>query len=169
VKYREHGCFKVSEVGVGSYSLSGAYGRKNTQRFMGMIDRAVELGVNFFDTAHAYGGAERVLGEALKPYRDDVIIASKIGMKGGTKPNLSREHIMASCDESLGRLQTHYIDLYQVHFDDPDTPVRETVLALEELVDEGKILRYGVGHLPANRAREYFEACKGLEIQGFSG
>lgn len=155
---------RVSELGVGSYSLSGAYGRKDPRRFKGVVDRAVELGVNFFDTAHAYGDAERVLGEALKPYRDDVVIASKIGMREGATPDLSYGHVKASCEESLDRLQTHYIDLYQVHFDDPGISVAETVGALDELVDEGKILRYGVGHLPAERIKEYFDTGKVVSV-----
>jgi aryl-alcohol dehydrogenase-like predicted oxidoreductase len=158
MRYRELRGLKISEVGVGSYSLSGAYGRKETGKFATMIGRAHELGVNFFDTTHVYGDTERILGEALKPFRDDVIIATKIGMRDRSIANLSREHIKRSCEESLERLKTHYIDLYQVHFDDPATPVEKVVDALEELVDKGKIRRYGLGHLPALKVEAYCEA-----------
>lgn len=158
MKYRKHKGFKVSEVGVGCYSLSGVYGGKDIEEFKRMIDRACELGVNFFDTAYTYGDAERILGEAVKPIRDDIYIATKIGVKQNIKPDLSRKYVKNVCEESLERLQTHYIDLYQVHFDDPNTPVKETVGALEELVDDGKIRQYGVGHLPLERVETYCEA-----------
>jgi len=157
LRYREHGGFRLSEVGLGCYSLGGAYGRKDPEGFKGVIDRAHELGVNFFDTAPVYGEAERVLGEALKPYREEVYIATKVGLRDGVRPDLSRDHVKRSCEGSLRRLKTHYVDLYQVHFDDPRTPVEETVSALEELVDEGKVRRYGVGHLPAERVEAYCE------------
>lgn len=155
MKYREHRGFKISEIGVGTYSLSGVYGKKKAGEFKNMVDRAYQLGVNFFDTAHVYGDAERVLGEIVKPYRDEVYVATKIGIKENVRPDLSREYVRKCCEESLERLQTHYIDLYQVHFDDPRTPVDETVHTLNELVDEGKIRVYGVGHLPLERVKEY--------------
>ena len=157
MKYREHNDFKVSEVGVGCYALSGVYGKKDVKEFKKMLNRAYELGVNLFDTADAYGDAEQVLGEIVKPYRDSVYIATKVGVKGDIKPNLSGRYVKLACEQSLERLQTKYIDLYQVHFDDPDTPVEETVGALEELVREGKICHYGIGHLPLERVEVY---CK---------
>lgn len=157
MEYREHKGFKVSEIGVGCYSLSGVYGKKDVEKFKQMLDRAYELGVNFFDTAPVYGDAELILGEAVKPYRDDVYIATKVGLRENSKPDLSGKHVRTSCEKSLGRLQTDYIDLYQVHFNDPNTPVEETVEALEELLNEGKIRGYGVGHLPADRVEAYCE------------
>ena len=152
---RTHGGVAVSEIGVGAYSLSGGYGRKDVVEFKRMVGRAHELGVNFFDVADGYGDAERILGEALAPFREDVIIATKVGLREGATPNLSYDYISDACEKSLHRLNTDHIDLYQVHFDDPGTPVEESVEALERLVDEGKILHYGVGHLPEERIREY--------------
>jgi aryl-alcohol dehydrogenase-like predicted oxidoreductase len=155
MQYRKHNDFEISEVGVGCYALSGVYGRKDVPAYRDMLRRAFELGVNFFDTAEAYGEAERILGEVVKPFRGSVYIATKVGVKGGVKANLGGAYVKSACEESLGKLGTEYIDLYQVHFDDPDTPVEETVGALEELVRAGKIRHYGVGHLPAERVKTY--------------
>ncbi|MBU7011997.1 MAG: aldo/keto reductase [Theionarchaea archaeon] len=157
MEYRTHKGCKISEVGVGCYSLAGVYGKKDVHQFKKMLLRAVELGVNFFDTAEGYGDAEHILGGVMRPYREEVIIATKVGIKGNIKPNLSAEYLITACDKSLDRLKTDYIDLYQVHFDDPTTPVEETVGALEDLVVEGKIRHYGVGHLPAHRIETYCE------------
>ncbi|MBU7017651.1 MAG: aldo/keto reductase [Theionarchaea archaeon] len=148
---------EVSEIGIGCYSLSGVYGKKDVTVFKEMLNRAFELGVNFFDTAEGYGSAESVLGETVKPYREDVLIATKVGVKEGVKPNLSDAYITNACEESLKKLQTDYLDVYQVHFNDLETPVEETVTALENLTDEGKILHYGLGHLPGERVEEYCE------------
>ncbi len=156
--YHTHKGFKVSAIGVGCYALSGAYGPKNPEQFKAMIQRAYELGVNFFDTAEGYGDGERILGEAVKPFRSQVYLATKVGMRQGLKPNLSKAYIRQACEGSLRRLQTEVIDLYQVHFDDPHTLVEETLEALEELVQAGKIRRYGIGHLPLERAEAYFQA-----------
>ncbi len=158
MEYRHHGGLKVSEVGVGCYGLSGVYGKVDVAEFQRMVHRAHALGVNFFDTADVYGDAERILGEVVSPFRDEVLLATKVGPRAGVKANLSREYVLEACGRSLARLDTDYIDLYQVHFDDPDTPVAETVAALEELVDQGAIRRYGVGHLPWDRVAAYCEA-----------
>ena len=156
MEYREHDGFRISEVGVGCYGLSGAYGSKDPEEFKRMIRCAYELGVNFFDTAEAYGDAERVLGEAVGPFRDEVYIATKVGLREGIKPCLSRAYVQRGCEESLKRLGTDYIDLYQVHFDDPETPVEETIEVLEGLVRAGKVRRYGIGHLPVERVELYY-------------
>lgn len=157
MKYRKHRNLKLSEIGVGCYALSGAYGSVDVKRFQQMIHRAYELGVNFFDTAEAYGDAEKYLGQVVQSFREDIIIATKVGVREGIRPNLSKEYIFKACDRSLRQLQTDYIDLYQVHFDDPDTPVNETVETLEELVREGKIRYYGIGHLPLHRVMSYLK------------
>ena len=117
-----------------------------------VVDAAIDVGITLFDTADVYGGAgasERALGEILGPRRDQVVLATKFGggdmgygpaagAKGG------RSYIRRAVTESLRRLRTDYIDLYQLHTPDPVTPVEETIAALHELVDEGKI-RY-LGH-----------------------
>ena len=102
----------MSEVGIGCYALSGAYGTKGVKEFKQMLDHARDLGVNFFDTADTYGNAERILGEVVIPYRDDVHIATKVGVRGDIKPDLSGKYVKFACEQSLKRLQTDYIDLY---------------------------------------------------------
>jgi aryl-alcohol dehydrogenase-like predicted oxidoreductase len=156
MQYRKHQNDMISEIGVGCYALSGAYGHKDPDDFKQVLRRAYELGVNFFDTADTYGDqAEQLLGEAIKPFRQDVHIASKVGIREGVKPNLSAEYIKRACAASLERLQIETIDLYQVHFDDPDTPVEETLSGLEELAAAGMIRHFGLGHLATQRVKEY--------------
>lgn len=164
MNYRDFRNFKFSEIGVGTYSLSGVYGKKDLNEFKNMIYRAVDLGVNFFDTAEAYGDAESILGDYVKGFRKNIYIATKVGVKKGVKPNLKEDYIISACEESLKNLKTDYIDLYQVHFNDPETPVEETVNALEKLKKNGKIREYGVGHLPINRTEEYFKIGSPLTL-----
>jgi aryl-alcohol dehydrogenase-like predicted oxidoreductase len=158
MQYRTHQGITISELGVGCYALGGVYGQVDQREFQTMLRQAYELGVNFFDTAEAYGDGERLLGEALRPFRQQVLIATKVGVKEGAKPDLSPGYIRRACDASLQALGTDYIDLYQVHFDDPHTPVQETVGALDDLVAAGKVRRYGLGHLPLQKVTAYFEA-----------
>lgn len=157
MEYQNFKGLRLSKLGIGSYSLSGVYGNKDIDEFKDMINLAYELGVNFFDTADAYGEAEIILGKMIKPYRKNVIISTKVGVKNSMKPNLSSGYIKSACENSLKNLKTDYIDLYNVHFDDPETPVQETVEALEELRKEGKIIKYGLGHLPKNKILKYIE------------
>ena len=114
------------------------------------IQKALELGINFFDTANAYslGVSEEIVGKALKDFarRDEVVIASKVFFQMGDKPNqggLSRVHIMQAVEDSLRRLGTDYIDLYQIHRWDPETPIEETLEALHDLVKSGKVRYIG--------------------------
>jgi aryl-alcohol dehydrogenase-like predicted oxidoreductase len=158
MKYREHAGETLSEIGLGCYALSGAYGHREPEQFIKVIRRAFELGVTFFDTADVYGPAETVLGQAVAPFRKEVLIATKVGARSDGKPNCTPEHIVASCEASMERLGVGVIDLYQIHFDDPETPVAETVGALEGLQAAGKIRHYGVGHLPLARLRDYLSA-----------
>jgi 1-deoxyxylulose-5-phosphate synthase len=116
--------------------------------------RALEAGINFFDTADVYsiGASEEVTGRALKEYakRDDVVIATKVfsPMSGGQNDRgLSRKHIFASIDNSLRRLQTDYIDLYQIHRWDPNTPIEETLEAMNDLVRIGKVRYIGASSM----------------------
>lgn len=121
------------------------------------IRRALELGINFFDTADVYslGRSEEILGKALKDYgpgRDKVIIATKVFAAMGDDPNqrgLSRKHIRHSIDDSLRRLGTDYVDLYQIHRFDPSTPIEETLEALDEVVRSGKALYTGASSMYA--------------------
>ncbi len=150
---------KISELGIGCYALSGVYGDVDKDRFKATLSYARELGMNYFDTAAAYGDvAEKILGEVVKPQREELILSTKIGLspKDGSPP-LSFENVKASCERSLERLQTDHIDIYFVHFDDPQTEVTETVAALDELKEDGKIRHYGVSHLPIKSVEEYLK------------
>lgn len=149
MKYRRLGNsgVKVSEIGLGSWLTYGSSVEDQTAG--NIIHHAYENGINFFDTANAYnrGEAEKVVGKALNSYnRDSYVLASKVYFPMGDGPNdrgLSRKHIMEQCDASLQRLGTDYMDLYQCHRYDPDTPLEETLMALDDLVRQGKILYYG--------------------------
>jgi aryl-alcohol dehydrogenase-like predicted oxidoreductase len=164
MEYRQLGALNVSALGVGCYSLTGVYGRKDPDEFARMIRRAYELGVTFFDTADSYGNAESILGEIVRDFRSDIHIATKVGVVSGASMDLSPARIRRACEESLARLGTDYIDLYQVHFDDPRTPVEDVVDALESLVASGKIRHYGVGHLPADKISKYAEVGRPLSV-----
>ncbi|MFO7624182.1 MAG: aldo/keto reductase [Anaerolineales bacterium] len=157
MKYHKVGDLRLSRIGLGCYALSGAYGAVDTAGFESTLRAAIEQGVNFFDTAEGYGDAETFLGQVLAPVRDRVYIATKLSGTGG-QPDLSAGAVRLACQASLRRLGTEVIDLYQIHFDDPHTPVLETVSALEDLVKEGLIRHYGVSHLPINRVGAYAEA-----------
>jgi aryl-alcohol dehydrogenase-like predicted oxidoreductase len=157
MEYRSHAGENISEIGVGGYSLSGVYGKKEPQQFVDLVQRAYDLGVTFFDVADIYGPAEEILGRAVAPFREQVWIATKVGWGAEGKPDCSSGHILDSCDKSLELLGSDYIDLYQIHFDDPETPVEETVAALEELKVAGKIRHYGVGHMMPERFSSLME------------
>ncbi len=119
-----------------------------------IVRRALDLGVNFFDTANVYsnGRSEEIVGELLKDNRDDVVIASKVRLKTGEGPNkegLSRYHILSQIRKSLKRLRTDRIDLYHIHRWDYSTPVEETLLALNDLVRQGKVGYIGASSMHA--------------------
>lgn len=118
------------------------------------IKLCLDAGVNFIDTAdvYSYGESEDLLGQAIQGIRKDLIIATKVRMRMSDKPNdigLSRHHILESCDASLKRLRTDYIDLCQVHIWDPVTPLEETLRALDDLVRWGKVRYIGVSNYAA--------------------
>ena len=138
---------KVSTVGLGCNN----FGRRcDPAQTKAVVDKAIDLGVNLFDTADVYGPgglSEEYLGQALHGRRSDVLIATKFRGQMGEGPmdaGGSRQHIMDAVEASLRRLDTDYIDLYQIHSPDPETPIEETMRALDDLVREGKV-RY-IGH-----------------------
>lgn len=157
MQYRDFEDWSISEIGFGCYGLSGAYGQVDRKAYRNTVHHAVEQGVNFFDTAEGYGGAEAFLGQELAPFREEVFIATKLSGESGS-PDLSAPVVQAACEASLQRLSVDTIDLYQVHFDDPNTPVLETVSALEDLISAGKIRKYGICHLSPERALDYAES-----------
>jgi len=134
---------RVSVAGLGCNNFGM---RIDYERTVAVLDAAIDAGVNFFDTARMYGGgkSEEFMGQALRGRRDQVIIATKFG--GPTKPDDatgSRRHMMRSVEASLQALQTDYIDLYQLHFPDPATPIEETLAAMDALVQQGKVRYIG--------------------------
>ncbi len=139
---------KVSTIGIGSWLTFGSsVGEEGTRA---CVRAALEAGVRFFDTADIYnrGEAETLVGRALKETpRKDYVLATKLFWPMSENPNdrgLSRKHIMESCEGSLRRLGVDYVDLYQCHRYDPETPVEETVRAMSDLIRQGKILYWGV-------------------------
>jgi aryl-alcohol dehydrogenase-like predicted oxidoreductase len=153
---------KVSAVGLGSW-LYGS--RVDEQTARECVDRAVELGVNFFDTADMYhdGAAEEILGRVLDRHpRDSFVLASKVWGRMGPGPNdagLSRKHVMRAVERSLQRLRTDHLDLYQCHRFDPGVPLEETCRAMDDLIRAGKVLYWGVSEWPAAELRRTVELC----------
>jgi aryl-alcohol dehydrogenase-like predicted oxidoreductase len=135
----------VSELCLGTMSFGNTTSESDSIR---MIHQFMEQGGNFLDTANVYvsGRSEEIVGEAIKGLRSEVVLATKVRMNTADHPNgagVSRKHIMQSVEESLRRLQTDYIDLYQVHVWDHLTPIEETLRALDDLVTSGKVRYIG--------------------------
>jgi len=155
MEYRRLGKWgvKVSAISLGSWLTYGATVDRDTAA--ACIHKALDLGINFFDTANVYarGAAEEVVGRALAGVRrDSYVLATKVFWPMGDGPNdrgLSRKHIVEQCNHSLRRLGTDYIDLYQCHRYDPEVPLEETVRAMEDLVAQGKVLYWGVSEWSA--------------------
>ncbi|MBD2020287.1 aldo/keto reductase family protein [Leptolyngbya sp. FACHB-36] len=143
----KHG-IRVSEICLGSWLTYGGAIAEEAAR--SCIERAYDLGINFFDTANVYarGEAEKIVGTVLRQYpRESYVLATKVYFPMGDGPNdrgLSRKHIVEQCNASLKRLGLDYIDLYQAHRYDPHVPLAETLMAFDHLVQQGKILYYGV-------------------------
>lgn len=145
-------CFGAMTFGgKGFWEVVGTTAQQEADRLVGAC---IEAGINFFDTANVYshGESEKILGKALGTRRKDVVLATKVKGRMGQGPNdigLSRGHIMASIDESLERLGTDWVDLYQIHGFDSVTPLEETMRALEDVVCSGKVRYVGCSNLAA--------------------
>jgi len=151
---------QVSAIGFGCWEIGGGYGRIEETEFARAVGRALDLGINCFDTAEGYGfgASERALGRALGRRRQNAILVTKFGIGYRDKPKLrdaSRARVMASIDKSLENLGTDYVDVYLVHWPDQQTPFEETMRALEDVVRAGKARFVGV----SNFKREQIEAC----------
>jgi aryl-alcohol dehydrogenase-like predicted oxidoreductase len=155
---------EVSRIAFGTWQLGGDWGGFDEAEAIRAIRYARALGVNFFDTAQAYGfgASERLLGRALREdldrRRDQLVLATKGGLRMAGEQlvrDSSRAWLRQGVEESLSALAVDYIDLYQVHWPDPDTPFEETALALQELVDEGKIRHVGVSNFSAAQMADF--------------
>ena len=141
---------EVSALGLGCMGLTFGYGTvTNEADAIVLIRKAVELGVTFFDTAEAYsqGGNEELVGKALKPYRNKVVIATKFGFKNGNSAqglDSSPDRIKAVAEASLKHLQTDVIDLFYQHRVDPNVPIEEVAGAVQDLIKEGKVKHFGL-------------------------
>lgn len=150
---------KVSAIGFGCMSLKQSE-KENIQ----LLQDAIDAGINFFDTADLYdkGANEEIVGKALKEKRKQLIIATKVGNQwredgSGWDWNPRKEYILQAAEKSLKRLQTDYIDLYQLHGGTIEDPIDETIEAFESLKNQGKILHYGISSIRPNVIREYID------------
>jgi aryl-alcohol dehydrogenase-like predicted oxidoreductase len=153
---RTIGSLEVSVVGLGCNNFGM---RIDAEQTKAVVDAAIDAGIDYFDTAEAYGGgkSEEFLGAALAGRRDQVHIATKWGMRpaeDGAPANGTREAVRTAIDGSLQRLGTDYVDHYQFHNPDPDTPIAETLAALAELVAEGKVREVGCSNFSAAQLDE---------------
>ena len=150
----------VSALGLGCMGMSGVYGAKDDAESTATVHRAYELGVTFFDSADIYGAGqnEELLGRAVRPFRDRVVIATKFGnLWGGdgrtATINGRPEYVKQACDASLRRLGVGVIDLYYQHRVDPDTPIEDTVGAMADLVRAGKVRYLGLSEAAVGTIR----------------
>lgn len=153
MEYRPFGQtgMRVSAIGFGCWEIGGGYGSIEETQFIQAVHRALDLGVNCFDTAEAYGfgTSEQSLAKALGARRKDAIVVTKFGVGYREAPNFrdsSRQRIMASIEKSLQNLRTDYVDVYLVHWPDVNTPLEETMRALDDLVQQGKVRAVGVSN-----------------------
>lgn len=142
---------KVSALGLGTNSFGG---RADEQTSTAIIHTAIENGITFIDTANIYTHteSERIIGQALEGKRHEVVLATKAGLVKGEGPNQkgsSRYHLMQELENSLKRLRTDYVDLYQIHTFDPETPLEETLRALDDMVRSGKVRYIGASNYAA--------------------
>ena len=153
MEYRRIGSLKVSVVGIGCNNFGW---RTDAAGTASVVDAALDTGINFFDTADVYGSgqSEEFLGRALKGRRERAVIATKFGMKMGEgKEGARPEYIRQALDASLRRLHTDTIDLYQIHRPDPNTPIADTMQALNDAVKAGKVREIGCSNFSAEQMR----------------
>ena len=162
---------EVSELGLGCMGMSWAYGTPDDQESLATLDRALELGISFYDTAEAYGPFknEELVGRALKDRRKDLILATKFGFKfkdGKLDGVNSRpEHIREVCDQSLLRLQTDHIDLFYQHRVDPAVPIEDVAGTVKDLIQQGKVRYFGLSEAGEQTIRRAHKICPVAALQ----
>ena len=168
---RKIGNLEVSAIGLGCMGMSHGYGEPSDKKEMiSLIHKAIDLGVTFFDTAEVYGPFtnEELVGEALKPFKNKVVIATKFGIKlENFKQVLDAkpETIRKSVEGSLKRLNIEAIDLYYLHRVDPNTPIEEVASTIKDLIKEGKVKYWGLSEAGANTIRKADSVCKLTAVQ----
>ena len=175
MEYRKLDDLKVSVIGYGAWGIGGApfWNNEGDNKSIESIKISYENGVNFFDTAPVYGfgHSEKLIGKALKPVRDKVILATKCGLRWGKeslsslRKDASRKSILEEIDQSLRRLDTDWIDLYQVHWPDAATSQKETMETLLEIKNKGKIRYIGVSNYSAEQIMESLKYVKITSLQ----
>ena len=160
---RRLGSLKTSAIGLGCMGMSEFYGTADEGEAIRTIHRALELGVNLLDTADAYGpyANEQLVGRAIRDRRDEVVLATKFGNvrdPDGTRLGIrgDRSYVLQACEASLQRLGTDHVDLYYQHRVDPDTPIEETVGAMAELVEQGKVRHLGLSEAAPETIRRAY-------------
>ena len=174
MKIRKLGNLDVSAIGLDCMGMSHAYGPTADEREMTeLLSRAVAMGYTFFDTAEVYGSSndphhnERLLGEAMRPYRNQIVLATKFGLSFDTSkpvpypliPDSRPETIRRSVEGSLRRLKTDRIDLYYQHRSDPDVPVEDVAGTVADLIREGKVLHWGLSEASEDTIRRAHSVC----------
>lgn len=160
---------EVSRLCLGCMNFGG---RTEEASSIEIIDRAIEAGINFLDTANVYndGRSEEIVGEAIDGRRDELVIATKVYGEMADRPNgqgLSRKHILEQAEASLDRLGTDYIDLYQIHRWDQNTPIKETLEALDYLVNEGKVRYIGASTMAGWQFMKALKTSDELGLERF--
>ncbi len=161
---------QVSAVGLGCNNFGRRMDAKQTEV---VLRQCVESGINFIDTASTYGDglSEEYIGKALKGIQGQLLVATKVGMEKADGPNrtgASRKHIMEQMEISLKRLGRDYVDLYQIHRPDPNTPIEETLRALDDLVRQGKVRYIGCSNYSAWQVAEAHWTSKSLNLHSFA-